>query len=193
MSDHDRARTVYRLLLHAYPKAYRERYGDEMEEAFIALLRLDERSGALGRARCWIGATWDASIQGTAERLGWSQKGRTGAVGETMGSIMTDVHYALRSLRRRPVFAATAIVTIALGIGANASVFTVVDGFMFTPLPYQVSDLRPTRQVEGVQFLGTVQHHRGDGVVPLDVDRFWHVHLLATTAIHRTVGRGSSG
>ena len=140
MSDHDRARTFYRLLLHAYPKAYRERYGYEMEEAFIALLRLDERHGAFGRARCWIGATWDASIQGTAARLGWSQKGRTGGVGEMMGSIVADVHYALRSLRRQPVFAATAIVTIALGIGANASVFTVVDGFMFTPLPYEDSD-----------------------------------------------------
>ena len=140
MIDHDRARTLYRFLLHAYPKAYRERYGNEMEEAFLALLRLDERYGALGRARCWIGATWDASIQGTAERLGWSKKRPTGGAGEMMGSILADVHYALRSLRRRPVFAATAIVTIALGIGANASVFTVVDGFMFTPLPYEDSD-----------------------------------------------------
>ncbi len=136
MSDHEPARTFYRLLLHAYPQAYRERYGDEMEEAFIALLRLDERYGALGQAHCWIGATWDASIQGTAERLGWSKKRPTGGAGEMMGSILADVHYALRSLRRRPVFAATAIVTIALGIGANTSVFTVVDGFMFTPLTY---------------------------------------------------------
>lgn len=54
-----------------------------------------------------------------------------------MGSIIADVRFALRSLRRRPVFAATAIVTITLGIGANASVFTVVDGFLFTPLPYE--------------------------------------------------------
>ena len=40
MSDHDRARTFYRLLLHSYPRAHRERYGEEMEEAFIVLLRL---------------------------------------------------------------------------------------------------------------------------------------------------------
>ena len=57
-----------------------------------------------------------------------------------MGSILADLHYALRSLRRRPVFATTAIVTIGLGIAANASVYTVVDGLMFTPLPYEDSD-----------------------------------------------------
>jgi len=57
-----------------------------------------------------------------------------------MGSIVADVRFARRSLRLRPVFAATAIVTITLGIGANASVFTVADGFMFTPLPYEDPD-----------------------------------------------------
>jgi len=53
-----------------------------------------------------------------------------------MGSILTDLRFALRSLTRRPVFAVTAIVMVAPGIAANVSVFTVVDGFMFTPLPY---------------------------------------------------------
>lgn len=54
-----------------------------------------------------------------------------------MGTIVADFRYALRSLARRPVFAATAILTIAIGIGANASVFTVVNGFMLRPLPYE--------------------------------------------------------
>jgi predicted permease len=57
-----------------------------------------------------------------------------------MSTIIADVRYAVRSLRRRPVFALTAILTIGIGIGANASVFTVVSGFMLQPLPYEEPD-----------------------------------------------------
>lgn len=53
-----------------------------------------------------------------------------------MGSLFTDVRFAVRALLRQPVFAVTAVATLALGIGANASVFTIVDGFLLTPLPY---------------------------------------------------------
>jgi len=49
MMDEARDRARYRLLLRACPKAHRQRSGDEMEEAFITLLRLDsERHGAAG-------------------------------------------------------------------------------------------------------------------------------------------------
>lgn len=54
-----------------------------------------------------------------------------------MGTVLSDARFALRALLRRPAFAVTAILTIALGIGANASVFTIVDGFLLTPLPYE--------------------------------------------------------
>jgi predicted permease len=57
-----------------------------------------------------------------------------------LGTVWSDIRYAVRALVRRPVFAATVILTLALGIGANASVFTVVNGFMFTPLPYAHPD-----------------------------------------------------
>ncbi len=53
-----------------------------------------------------------------------------------MGTFLDDLRFALRGFARRPVFAVTAILTMALGIGANASVFTVVKGFLLTPLPY---------------------------------------------------------
>jgi predicted permease len=47
-----------------------------------------------------------------------------------------DVRYALRGLRRSPGFAATVIITLGLGIGANAAMFGVIDRLMFRPFPY---------------------------------------------------------
>jgi predicted permease len=50
--------------------------------------------------------------------------------------IVQDVRHALRGLRRSPGFAATVIITLALGIGANAAMFDVVDRLIFRPLAY---------------------------------------------------------
>jgi predicted permease len=52
-----------------------------------------------------------------------------------MTGFANDLRYALRSLLRRPGLAAAAIVTLALGIGANVAVFSVVDGLMLRELP----------------------------------------------------------
>jgi predicted permease len=51
-------------------------------------------------------------------------------------SLIRDVRYALRGFRRNPVFAITAILTLALGIGATTAVFSVVDRILFRSLPY---------------------------------------------------------
>lgn len=57
-----------------------------------------------------------------------------------MMSWMQDVRYAVRQLRKSPGFAVTAIAVLALGIGANIAVFTLLDGILLRPLPYADSD-----------------------------------------------------
>ena len=56
-----------------------------------------------------------------------------------MDTVLQDLRFAARSLRRRPTFAAIAIATIALSIGAATSIYSVVDGVLFRSLPYHDS------------------------------------------------------
>jgi putative ABC transport system permease protein len=59
---------------------------------------------------------------------------------ELLGSIADDIRFGLRNLRRAPSFAVVALRTLMLGIGATTSIFTVVNGVLLTPLPYDTPE-----------------------------------------------------
>jgi predicted permease len=91
----------------------------------------------------------------------------------TLDHSLQDLRYALRGLRRSPGFTATAIITLALGIGANAAMFGVVDRLMFRPFAY----LRDPDMVHRVYLKATNRgveewDYGGEYTRYLDIKRF---------------------
>lgn len=110
---------VYRRLLSLYPREFREEYGDEM--ACIYRHRAADE-GAVG---LWLALLGD--VVRTAPREHWSV-------------LRQDVRYALRLFWRTPIVTATALLTIALGVGSITAIFGAVYGVLLRPLPYPGPD-----------------------------------------------------
>lgn len=110
---------LYRALLHLYPASFRNEYGDEMTRLF------EQRIADEGRVAASLGEIADVVPNAIAVH----------------GDILRqDLRYTLRSMRRTPGFVITAILVVALGVGANTAAFTVADFVLIRPLPFPHSD-----------------------------------------------------
>jgi putative ABC transport system permease protein len=109
------AERIYRWLLRLYPRDFREEYGEEMSLLF--------RSRETNGPKLWLQVVGDLLFHAPKEH--WS-------------TLKQDLRYALRTLLGQPTFAATVIAILALGIGANSTIFSAIDAVLLRDAP--VSD-----------------------------------------------------
>ncbi len=135
---------LLRLLLLLYPASFRQRYGREVVELYRWRVKRGRvEGGALGGAVAWVRASSDLVAGGWRERwstadLVFADAPRRRRAGEgTISTIRHDLRDAIRRLMRTPFFTLSATLIVALGIGANAAVFTVVDAVLLRPPPYE--------------------------------------------------------
>jgi len=161
---------AYRLLLRLYPRAFRERFGGDMTDFFHDRRIAARQQGTLGVARVWMSAIADVFRVAALERVDTTAR-RARAMGgsrkrdnhrtasdtrdeDMMATLMGDIRYALRGMLTKPAFSAIVLATLALGIGANVAIFSVVNGVLLRPLPYPQADR--VVQIEHVEPYTTV-------------------------------------
>jgi putative ABC transport system permease protein len=119
VTRNSRGEQWYRRLLRLYPRDFRDEFGGEMTRLYR------DR----GRDEPW----WSLWCSLVADLV------RT-APSEHLAMLRQDLRDAWRGLYRTPVITATAVLTLALGVGASTAVFSVVHGILLRPLPYSEPD-----------------------------------------------------
>lgn len=143
------------MLLLVYPPDFRRAYADEMEHALLELFQIErDRRGRFAAPYVACRALIDTTVEATALRFSSARSRRSrenrrvhsGA--ETgPGGLWRDIRYGARRLSREPVFGATALLTLALGLGTTTAVYSVYDAVLLRP-PSEFFG-RPTGERDG--------------------------------------------
>src|ERR1017187_2436212 len=115
--------------------------------------------------------------------------------------MVQDFRLAARTLRKQPAFTALAITALALGIGANCAIFSVVNAILLAPLPY--ADPHHLYEIGSVDEKGRTNgasvadfaalEDQGAAFARVSSDRFWSFNLTdAANSAERVYGRGLS-
>jgi predicted permease len=166
----DRRRWWIAGLLRLYPRTARERYGDEIAAAIAACAARERGAGTFPpviAVRLLADAVSTGFLMRRDRRRAMNpQSSLASPSGDlAMRSMLYDLRHSVRLLRRAPLFSALVIATLALAIGANTAIFSVVNGVLLRPLPYP----EPEQLVLMYQNLGADQPF---GFSPPDYNAF---------------------
>jgi predicted permease len=129
---------AYRALLRTLPPLFRTSYASEMEALFREVVRAQRRRGRMAWLAAWMRGAVDVLFLALRLRFRSRSGRRHGATGGGgLQSAVQDLHFSLRSLRRRPLFATVGVLTLSLAIGASTAMFSVVNGVLLKSLPYK--------------------------------------------------------
>ena len=106
-----------------------------------------------------------------------------------METLLQDLRYAVRSLLHHPGFTVVAVLTLALGIGANTAIFSVVNGVLLAPLPYR----EPDRLVTVNHFYPSLNNLRAPVSVPGFRDYSARTDLFASAAVENGMAMNLTG